>query len=287
VLVRLVAVVLCIGLLVVAAVVALTRGGGDNDLQAASRSGTIVWAVGDGADGSATAKGVAKRIAGDRPKRVLYLGDVYDTGTGPDFNRHFATVYGRLARRMAPTPGNHDWPHHATGYDPYWRRVKGRKLAPHYAFSVGGWRVISLNSETPDDRAQLAFLHREVARAPGTCLLPFWHRPRFNAGLHRNEQADVDALWREVERKAPLVLSGHDHDYQRFRPVHGTAQYIVGTGGHERYHVNKSDPRLAFAKDGVFSALRMQLAPGVARLSFVTADGDVLDRSTVRCRKGN
>ena len=66
---------------------------------------------------------------------------------------------------MDPTPGNHDWPHHATGYDPYWRKVKGRRLPHHYAFSVGGWRIISLNSETPDDAAQLAFLRRELARA--------------------------------------------------------------------------------------------------------------------------
>jgi hypothetical protein len=30
----------------------------------------------------------------------------------------------------------------------------------------------------------------------------------------------------------------------------------------------------------------MRLAPGVARLSFVAANGDVLDRTTLRCREG-
>lgn len=38
----------------------------------------VVWAVGDGADGSTAARRVAARIAADRPERVLYLGDVYE-----------------------------------------------------------------------------------------------------------------------------------------------------------------------------------------------------------------
>jgi hypothetical protein len=278
---RLAAVAVCMVLLVAAAVVALTRGG--DDLQAASRTGVIVWAVGDGGDGSAKAKAVAARIAGDRPRRVLYLGDVYETGSAAEFRNHFATVYGRLARRMDPTPGNHDWPNHATGYDPYWRRIKGRTLPHHYAFSLGGWRIVSLNSETPRDPGQLAFLRREIARQPGTCTIAFWHRPRLNAGRHRADQMDTDPLWRLVEGKAALVINGHDHDFQRFRKVDGTAEYVAGAGGRERYHVNAGDKRLAFSKDSVNGALRMQLQPGVARLSFVTSGGDVLDRTTVRC----
>ena len=41
----------------------------------------VVWAVGDGADGSAQARALAMRIAADRPDRLLYLGDVYESGT--------------------------------------------------------------------------------------------------------------------------------------------------------------------------------------------------------------
>jgi len=66
-----------------------------------------------------------------------------------DFRKRFKTVYGPLVARMDPTPGNHDWPNHATGYDPYWSKVKGRALPHHYAFSLAGWRIVSLNSETP------------------------------------------------------------------------------------------------------------------------------------------
>jgi Calcineurin-like phosphoesterase len=281
--VRLVAIVVCVLLAGGAAAFALTRGGGGDGLRGASRAGAIVWAVGDGGNGSDQARAVARLIAGDRPSRVLYLGDVYETGTAADFRKRFVTVYGSLARRMDPTPGNHDWPQHAVGYDPYWRTVKGRTLPHHYAFSAGGWRVISLNSETPRDAKQLAFLRRQVARVHGGCAIAFMHRPRFNAGEHHDEERQVDPIWQVLRGKVAILLSGHDHDLQRFKPIAGTVQLVVGAGGRGRYHVDGADPRLAFSDDGTDGALRMQLDPGVARLSIVAANGDVLDRSTVRC----
>ena len=254
--------------------------GGDGTV-APSRSGTVVWAVGDGGNGSAEAKRLAGTIAGDHPRRVLYLGDVYEHGTATDFRKRFTTVYGSLAKRMAPTPGNHDWPRHATGYDRYWRKVKGRRLPHHYAFSLPGWRIISLNSETPDNAAQLRFLRRQLEGR--RCVLAFMHRPRFNAGEHHDEERDVEAIWKELRGRAALLLAGHDHDLQRFRPVDGTTQLVIGAGGRERYDVDGSDPRLAFSDDRVDGALRMQLRPGLARLRIIRADGRILDRSTVRC----
>lgn len=90
----------------------------------ANGSATI-WAVGDGADGSARAKRVAELIARGRPARLLYLGDVYESGTASEFEDNYASVYGRLRRTTAPTPGNHDWPQHQEGYDPYWAKLTG------------------------------------------------------------------------------------------------------------------------------------------------------------------
>lgn len=69
----------------------------------------VVWAVGDGANGSDTARAVARGIAGDRPNRVLYLGDVYERGTADDFRKGYNTVYGALtsitAQPRATTSG--------------------------------------------------------------------------------------------------------------------------------------------------------------------------------------
>ena len=262
-----------------AALLVLVAGCGDEMAPSAvkaPRDGAVVWAIGDGGDGSRDARRVAGLIAADRPDRVLYLGDVYENGTARDFRERFTTVYGGLKQRMEPTPGNHDWPNHETGYDPYWRKPH------HYAFSLGGWRVISLNSETPRAAAQLRFLRRRL-RGQDRCVLAFMHRPRFNAGAHRSEQLHVEPLWRELRGEAALLLSGHDHNLQRFRPVDGVTQLVIGAGGRERYDVHEDDRRLAFSEDRHDGALRLVLRPGHADLRIIRADGEQIDRSSVAC----
>src|SRR5918994_6373191 len=135
---------------------------------------TIVWAVGDGGSSGEAATRVASLIAHDDPDRVIYLGDVYDNGTRAEFETNFAAIYGDLVERMWPTPGNHEWDNRAEGYAPFWREVLGKRLPYHYAREAGGWEVLSVNSETPDDPEQLAWLRRRTAGG-GDCRIAFWH----------------------------------------------------------------------------------------------------------------
>jgi Calcineurin-like phosphoesterase len=243
----------------------------------------VVWAVGDGGVDSRDARAVARRIAAGRPARVLYLGDVYEDGTAAEFRDNFQATYGSLVRRMLPTPGNHEWPNHAEGYDPFWRRVTGRRTPSWYAVRLGAWQVLSLNSEAPHGAgsAQLQWLRRQLRR-PASCRLAFWHRPRFSAGKH-GDQEDVAPLWNAVRGRAALVLNGHDHDSQRLRPIGGTTELVAGAGGRSHYAVRDGDRRLAYADDRRDAALRLVLRPGRADLAFVSAGGRVLDRARVPC----
>jgi hypothetical protein len=255
----------------------------------------ILWAVGDGANGGRAAKGVAARMRLARNDRLLYLGDVYGSGiarrllgdgTSADYRTRWQPVYGRIAARVAPTPGNHEWPQRGDGYEPYWRKVTGRTPPAYYEFRAGGWQLLSLNSQAPHDSgsAQVRWLESRT-RAPGTCRLAFWHRPRYSAGRH-GDQVDVAPLWNALRGRAALVIAGHDHNMQRLRPVAGIASYVSGAGGHGRYEL-RSDPRLLFGNDTTYGALRIDLRPGRARLTFVSADdGRVLDASLVRCHHG-
>ncbi len=244
----------------------------------------IVWAVGDGADGGSASRALARRIERDRPQRLLYLGDVYDRGTEEDFRDNYDTVYGRMSSITAPTPGNHEWGNRAEGYNPYWAKRAGGPVPPWYAFRMGGWRLISLNSEAPHDgrSRQLRWLKSQLKRRPGNCTLAFWHRPFQSAGRH-GDQEDMRPVWDALRGRAALALSGHDHDSQRLKPRDGITQFVAGAGGRSLYPVNGADSRLAFADHESYAALRVILRPNVARLSFVTADATVLDSSTVRC----
>jgi Calcineurin-like phosphoesterase len=242
---------------------------------------TVVWAVGDGPDDGPAAKRVAGLIAASHPDLVLYLGDVYTA----DYHA-FPAAFDGLADRVAPTPGNHDWPQNAReGYLRYWKQVQGSPLAGYYSLRAGGWQLLSLNSEAAHDAgsAQVAWLRGQV-RGPGTCRIGFWHRPRYSAGKH-GDQPDVAPLWDTLSGHAALVLAGHDHDMQRLRPVDGITELVSGAGGHSHYAVDRGDRRTAFADDTKDGALRLTLSPGRAELAFVAVDGRTLDTSTVSCTK--
>jgi hypothetical protein len=270
----------------------LASPGGGLSIASLRGDRAVLWAVGDGADGGEAAKAVARRIAVGGVDRLLYLGDVYGPrvagqalhpdGSARDYRDRYASVYGRFASRTSPTPGNHEWPQRAQGYGPYWARGS-RRLPAYYGFDAAGWRVLSLNSEAPHGPGspQLRWLRRQLRR-PGTCRLAYWHRPRFSAGLY-SDLPDMAPLWDALRGHASIVISGHDHNMQRFRPINRITEVVSGAGGHSHYAL-RPDPRRAFGNDDTYGALRIALRPGRADLAFVAADGRVLDRSRVACR---
>ena len=245
---------------------------------------TTVWAVGDSAAPGDGPRRVAGLIRAGHPDRFLYLGDVYENGAADDFSHHYAPLYGPLARRTRPTPGNHDWPLAHSGYFPYWRAALGHRLPRYYSFRAGGWRFLSLNSELQGAafRRQVRWVRRRL-RSGGNCRIAFWHRPRFSAGKH-GDAPDLQPLWRAVRGRVRLVLNGHDHDLQRLRRLHGTTILVAGAGGHSRYALHRDYPRLVWGSDSVDGALRLRLRPGRLRFAFISVDGRILDRGRARCR---
>jgi hypothetical protein len=248
-----------------------------------ARKNVVVWAVGDGPDGGPSAKAVGRLITRSKPDRVIYLGDVYERGTASEFAQNFDPVYGSIASRIAPTPGNHDWPAHADGYDPYWQDKHGQAAPTYYSFRSGGWQIISLNSEIDHfpGSPQVAWL-RSKATAQGDCRIAFWHRPRYSAGTHHGDDPGMQPFWDALVGHARIVLNGHEHNLQRMKPRHGITEFVSGGGGHQRYGLYKRRD-LAFGSTR-FGALRLQLAPGIARYRFVSARGGTLDSGKVRCK---
>ena len=193
-------------------------------------------------DDEATAA-LAGRLA---PDAILTLGDnAYPNGTRDDFHDCYSPSWGRFLVKTHPAPGNHDYhtPRAAAYFAYFGRRAPG----PYYSRNLGRWHVVSLNSEV-DARAgspQERWLRADLARDRHRCELLYWHRPRWSGGSHGSEEG-MQALWRAAYRHGvELVLSGHDHNYQRFRPLDaagrrdrrfGVRQIVAGTGGGGRHN---------------------------------------------------
>ena len=282
--------------LVAALVVALVTAFATAPALAAS---TEMWAVGDGGSNlNDNDVGLGDMIeAAGSFDRFLYLGDVYETGTAEEFAQNYEPAFGRFKAKTSPTVGNHEWANRATGYDAYFGANAPQNGGGHwYSFDVPGWHIVSLSSEESlaPDFIQTQWLREDLARNEGTCTLAFFHKPRYSAqtwdpvAAPNNDREYMEGAWRELEGRASVILNGHDHDYQRFKPTRGITQFIVGTGGHSWYPVNESDGRLDAYLDArggeTAAALNFELNDdGTMAYRLVAADGSVRDFGTLTC----
>jgi 3',5'-cyclic AMP phosphodiesterase CpdA len=213
--------------------------------------GVTVYAAGDIArcaspdpaySGAAdTAATVAAGLAQDPQAVVLALGDLtYPRGAMQEFTGCYAPTWGRFKNRTWPAPGNHEYyTPDAKPYFAYWGTRAGRG---YYSFELGTWHVISLDSNLAPaaHAAQLDWLRADLAAHPARCTLAYWHHPLYSSGGHGSIPKMRDAWQLLYDAGAELVLSGHDHDYERFAPqdadgrpdpARGIRQFVVGTGG--------------------------------------------------------
>ena len=170
------------------------------------------------------------------PGTVITLGDnAYSDGTTANFDQCYAATWGRHKARTRPAPGNHDY--HvagAAGYFAYFGANAGPAGRGYYAYDLVGWRVYSLDSEMPS-AAQVNWLRADLAANPRGCIAAYWHHPRFSTpypnGSH-GPNPNTEPLWDALaDSGADLVLVGHSHHYERFAPIRGITQVVVGTGG--------------------------------------------------------
>jgi 3',5'-cyclic AMP phosphodiesterase CpdA len=157
-----------------------------------------------------------------------------------EFTDCYAPTWGRFKDRTWPAPGNHEY--YTPGAQPYFAYWGTRAGRGYYSFELGGWHIVSLDSNLAPaaHAAQLAWLRADLAAHPTHCTLAFWHHPLYSSGGHGSVPKMRDAWQLLYEAGAELVLSGHDHDYERFAPqdadgrldpARGIRQFVVGTGG--------------------------------------------------------
>jgi 3',5'-cyclic AMP phosphodiesterase CpdA len=231
-------------------------------------------------DPEATAK-LLDRI----PGTVFTLGDnVQDQGAAEEYERCFEPTWGRHRSRMLPTVGNHDWfGGHGRPYFSYFGASAGPAGLGYYSTTLGAWRIISLNTEIPagPGSPQYEWLKAELASSPAACTLAMWHRPLFTSGPSDGAAHMRDA-WRLLQQHgAELVLSGHNHMYERFAPQtaegradpRGPRQFVVGTGGYSLYGRARAAANSEVLDSDTWGVLKLTLKSGSYGWEFVPVAG--------------
>jgi hypothetical protein len=216
------------------------------------------------------------------PLGVLTLGDnAYPSGTLSEFNNYYRPNWGRHDARVYPSPGNHEYQTpNAQGYFDYFG---ARAPGPYYSYDLGSWHLISLNSEIPVGvgSAQETWLKADLAAHPATCVLAYWHQPRFSSGFH-SSNTRYGPLWNALyDAKAEIILNGHEHFYERFAlqnpsgnaDPQGLRQFIVGTGGAGLHTLAAPVPNSEVRQNTTYGVLKLTLRTGAYDWTFVPAPG--------------
>ena len=243
-------------------------------------------------DDEATAK-----LLDSIPGTVFTAGDnVYSSGTPDQFARCYEPNWGRHKARTRPSPGNHDYQTPlGAGYYAYFGAQAGDPGLGYYSYDLGGWHIISLNSNVPmvAGSPQERWLRADLAAHPAKCTLAYWHHPRFSSGEHGNSRAP-EPLWRALyAANADVVINGHDHTYERFAPqtprgvrdtVRGIREFVVGMGGAGFYDFPIVRANSEVRHNRTHGVIKLTLRPDGYDWEFVpVAGGTFRDSGSGRC----
>lgn len=183
-------------------------------------------------------------IRAETPNKVLPLGDLqYEDGRLADFRTDYHSVWGSFYNITRPVPGNHEYHiRNADGFYDYWGNRGNREVQGFQSFTTGtNWLVVGINTNCAkvscaNQRVRLEDWLDATAQQGVTCQLVYSHHPMYSSGYHGNTPS-VASNFRSTMNQygVDLLLSGHDHNYERFAPVNGDTfrQFVAGTGGKE------------------------------------------------------
>jgi alkaline phosphatase len=250
--------------------------------------------------------------AANVPTVVFTLGDhAYPMATDRQLRRCYTPSWGDpkkgIMKVVRPAIGNHDW--QASRGAPYYRYFgskAGEAGKGYYSYDIGDWHVVVLNSELAAEgrrseiTEQEAWLQRDLQDKSKKCTVAYFHRPLFSSA-YRQGAPEMRPIWEILyANNVDLVLSGHDHHYERFLPqnpagvvdsVRGIEQILVGTGGatlrgfKSRFGFSAPPPSGNSAQriQGHFGVLKLTLGKDEYQSAFLDVDGRVWDLTGRKC----
>lgn len=230
--------------------------------------------IGDFGDVSTPLTDVSNLIKSWSPDAVITVGDNdyendYTRSVTPYFDEYISSRCTR--NKFFPTYGNHDWKGN-NGYDEIFPCTPD-----YYQFELGSAEFFTVNSDELTN-SQISWLEDSIKASTALWKVVFIHHSPYSSGRHgSNSTTQFDyASW-----GVDLVLSGHDHSYERIKK--DNVYYLInGLGGRAPYDfdnccVNGSEFR--YNEDN--GALRLDINDDEIRIRFINRQYTTVDDFTI------
>jgi predicted MPP superfamily phosphohydrolase len=270
-------------LLLVLAVSALVA----QDLTLPMKNGSVKFAViGDTGTGDKHQVAVAKQLAATRAKFpfefVIMVGDnIYGGNSARDYDRKFAIPYKPLLDaniKFYAALGNHDDPSERY-YKPF--NMSGER---YYTFKpADGVRFFALDSNYMDEM-QLKWLDEQLATSGSEWKIAFFHHPPYSSGETHgsNETLRTQLEPRFVKAGVNVVLTGHEHFYERIKPQKGIAYFITGSSAKLREGNITQTELTAKGFDAGYTFMVVEIVGNDLYYQAITDTGKTVDSGRVQ-----
>ena len=263
---------------------------------------------GNGASNSCRQKYTSDLMVGAGLAAVLNLGDnQYYCGGYQAFLQSYDPSWGRVKSITHPSVGNHEYltsggtdcnSRRGHGYFSYFGAAAGQPGQGYYSFDIGTWHIIALNSNCGSaggcgaTSPQGIWLANDLKTHANFCTMAYWHIPLFSSGGRANNNSKP--FWQLLyDNNADLILSAHDHTYERFAPQtpsgtldtsRGIREFIVGTGGANHTSFVTVAANSELRNSSTFGVLELTLHPTSYDWNFVPEAGQTFtDSGTTAC----
>ena len=250
------------------------------------KDGSLRFAViGDTGSGSPAQREVANTMISYRQafpfEFVLMMGDnMYGNETPKDFETKFSDVYKPLLDakvKFYATLGNHDLPLQ-THYENF--NMNGKE---YYRFKKGNVAFYALNS-TYMDKKQIKWLEDELALDTSEWKVCFFHHPPYSSAKKHGSDGQVREVVEPIFIKygVNVVLTGHDHVYERIKPQKGIYYFVSGAGGQLRSgDLKKNSPLTDKAYDRDMHFMLFEVVGDQMYFQAISRTGDTVDSGVI------
>jgi len=240
--------------------------------------------IGDMGTGGKEQYEVARQMELSREKAgfdfVTTLGDNIYGGESPaELKKKFEDPYKSLLDagvKFYASLGNHDNPNQRY-YKPF---NMGEKR--YYSFKRGNAEFFALDSNYMDPQ-QLDWLNKALHDSSAAWKICYFHHPLYSDARFHGPDTDLRARLEPIFQSSGVrvVLSGHEHVYERVKPHNGIYYFVLGNSGELRPHDLKSSGDTAKGFDTDRDFMLMEIAGDQLYFQTISRTGETVDSGVI------
>ena len=217
---------------------------------------------------------------------VVLVGDnIYGSERPQDFKKKFEDPYKPLLDagvKFYASLGNHD------AREQRYYKLFNMDGKLYYTFSPkADIRFFILESTYPEPE-QIKWVETELQASGSNWKIPVFHHPLYSSGERHGSDTELRDVLEPlfVKYNVSVVLTGHDHFYERVKPQKDITYFVVGSGGQLRKgNIDRTTGITAAGFDTDLTFLAAEIDADQMYFNAVSRQGTVVDSGVLTRRK--